>query len=381
MNSLFPKEIDAVLLRLEQAGFEAYAVGGCIRDRYMQVAPHDYDVTTSALPQEVLAAFADHRTVETGLQHGTVTVLAAGEPIEITTFRQDGGYSDHRHPDAVTFTRSLREDLARRDFTMNAMAMDRKGEWFDPFEGRADIDARLVRCVGEAERRFEEDALRILRGLRFAARLGFAIEEKTAAAMVKKRELLLAIAHERVFSELCGLLRGRYAADILTQYRKVLEVVLPEMRMREVQALPAEAALRFAALFETEADAQSAMNRLKAPNAFKETVLMLVRERDAVTPAERVAVRKRMAALGAENFIKLTTYQNAQSQKKIAEALLADGVCLSVGELAVNGRDLMALGYRGKEIGAKLTFLLEQVVGEQLPNERDILLNEIKKPH
>lgn len=381
MNDLFPKEIAAVLLRLEQAGFEAYAVGGCIRDRYMQVEPHDYDVTTSALPQEVLATFADHRTLETGLQHGTVTVLVAGEPIEITTFRQDGGYSDHRHPDAVTFTRSLREDLARRDFTMNAMAMDRKGEWFDPFAGRADIDARLVRCVGEAERRFEEDALRILRGLRFAARLGFAIEEKTAAAMIKKRELLLAIAHERVFSELCGLLRGQYAADILKQYRKVLAVVLPEMEGELQQALPAEAELRFAALFATEGEAMAAMNRLKAPNAFKARVLMLVRERDTVVPAERVAVRKRMAALGAENFIKLTTYQDTQPQKKIAEALLAEGVCLSVGELAVNGRDLMALGYRGKEIGEKLAILLDQVVSEHLPNTRDALLNFIKSPH
>ena len=381
MEIQFPAEIESVLLRLEQAGYEAYAVGGCIRDRYMQVEPHDYDVTTSALPQEVLAAFADRRTVETGLQHGTVTVLAAGEPIEITTFRQDGGYSDHRHPDAVTFTRSLEEDLARRDFTMNAMAMDRKGEWFDPFEGRRDIDARLVRCVGEAERRFEEDALRILRGLRFAARLGFAIEEKTAAAMLQKRMLLLAIAHERVFSELCGLLRGQYAADILTQYRKVLEVVLPEMREQGVQALPAEPPLRFAALFETEADARAAMNRLKAPNAFKETVLMLVRERDTVIPAERVAVHKRMAALGAENYLQLTRYQGAEPCRAIAEQLLREGACLSVGDLAVNGRDLMALGYRGKELGAKLSSLLEQVVSERLPNGRDILLNEIKKPH
>ena len=381
MQNRFPTEIEEILRMLEQAGYEAYAVGGCIRDRYMQVAPHDYDVTTSALPQEVLAVFADRRTIETGLQHGTVTVLAAGEPVEITTFRQDGGYSDHRHPDAVTFTRSLREDLARRDFTMNAMAMDRKGDWFDPFGGRADIDARLVRCVGAADRRFEEDALRILRGLRFAARLGFKIEPQTTAAMDAKRELLREIAHERVFSELCGLLRGAFATEILQNHCAVLRVVLPELQAQAVLDLPAEAELRFAALFATEADARAAMNRLKAPNVFKDTVLMLVRERATVTPSDRVAVRRRMAALGAENFIKLAVYQNAQGQKKIAEELIAEGACLSVGALAVNGRDLMALGCKGREIGEKLELLLEQVVSETLPNEREPLLNYIKQPH
>ncbi len=379
MKEQVPKPIDGILARLEQAGFEAYVVGGCVRDRYMQVVPHDYDVTTSALPEEVMAVFSDHRTVETGLQHGTVTVLAAGEPVEITTFRQDGGYSDHRHPDAVTFTRSLREDLARRDFTMNAMAMSRNGEWYDPFGGRGDIDARVVRCVGEAERRFEEDALRILRGLRFAARLGFEIESKTAAAMHAKRALLREIANERVFSELCGLLQGRYAADILRAHRAVIEVILPEFKAIFELELPAEPEQRFAALFEREEDARSAMHRLKAPNAFKQTVCMLVREQ--ICSAERVAVRRQMAALGAENFIKLAIFQKAEPQRAIAEQLLNEGVCLSIGDLAVNGRDLMALGYQGKTIGERLAALLEQVLSERLPNEREALLSYIKEAH
>ncbi len=381
MQRLIPEEIDAILARLERAGFEAYPVGGCARDRYMQMEPHDYDVATSALPQDVLAVFSDCRVIETGLQHGTVTVLTEAGPVEITTFRQDGSYSDHRHPDSVAFTRSLREDLARRDFTMNAMAIGRDGGWIDPFGGRADIDARVVRCVGEADRRFEEDALRILRGLRFAARLSFAIESETAAAMHRKRCLLKAIAHERVFSELCGLLQGEYALEILSEYRSVVEVILPELSVPSKWALSADPQLRMASLFKTEEEARSALNRLKAPNLFKQNVLMLVRERSVEIPAERVAVRKRMTQLGAEAYLRLAAYQNAEPQRAIAEQLLAESVCLSVGTLAINGKDLTALGYRGKDVGEILADLLEQVVSERISNERETLLQYIKQAH
>ena len=178
---MIPQEVCAVLQTLERAGHEAYAVGGCVRDILMGKAPHDWDVTTSALPQETMALF-DHFAIPTGLQHGTVTVRSGGLSCEVTTFRTEGDYPDHRHPAAVTFSRSLREDLQRRDLTVNAMAMDVRGTLHDPFGGQADIRRRILRCVGEPERRFQEDALRILRCLRFAAVLGFAIEPETAAA-------------------------------------------------------------------------------------------------------------------------------------------------------------------------------------------------------
>ena len=376
-----PQSVAAVMEKINAAGQEAYLVGGCVRDAYRGHLPHDYDITTSALPEEMLRIFAGERIIPTGLQHGTVTVLTADGPVEVTTYRQDGDYSDHRHPDGVTFTRSLREDLARRDFTMNAMALDRDGALIDPFGGREDLDRGLIRCVGEAERRFEEDALRILRGLRFAARLGFSLEEETARAMVAKKQLLKEIAAERIFAELCGLLAGEYAAEVLEEYGAVLLPVLPELKLDAralsvLKKLPQEPALRLAALLSSEDG--GVLNRLKVSNAFREEVLLLLRERDAFCPPERIAVRRRMSALGAMPFITLCRYQRAEDCLLIAERLLEEGACLSVQQLAVTGRDLMALGLKGPSIGEALARLLEQVIEEKLLNEREALLAYIK---
>jgi len=376
-----PQSVAAVMEKINAAGQEAYLVGGCVRDAYRGHLPHDYDITTSALPEEMLRIFAGERIIPTGLQHGTVTVLTADGPVEVTTYRQDGDYTDHRHPDGVTFTRSLREDLARRDFTMNAMALDRDGALIDPFGGREDLDRGLIRCVGEAERRFEEDALRILRGLRFAARLGFSLEEETARAMVAKKQLLKEIAAERIFAELCGLLAGEYAAEVLEEYGAVLLPVLPELKLDAralsvLKKLPQEPALRLAALLSSEDG--GVLNRLKVSNAFREEVLLLLRERDAFCPPERIAVRRRMSALGAMPFITLCRYQQAEDCLLIAERLLEEGACLSVQQLAVTGRDLMALGLKGPAIGEALARLLEQVIEEKLPNEREALLAYIK---
>ena len=376
-----PQSVAAVMEKINAAGQEAYLVGGCVRDAYRRHLPHDYDITTSALPEEMLRIFAGERIIPTGLQHGTVTVLTADGPVEVTTFRQDGDYTDHRHPDGVTFTRSLREDLARRDFTMNAMALDRNGALIDPFGGREDLDRGLIRCVGEAERRFEEDALRILRGLRFAARLGFSLEEETARAMAAKKQLLKEIAAERIFAELCGLLAGEYAAEVLEEYGTVLLPVLPELKLDAralsvLKKLPQEPALRLAALLSSEDG--GVLNRLKVSNAFREEVLLLLRERDAFCPPERIAVRRRMSALGAMSFITLCRYQQAEDCLLIAERLLEEGACLSVQQLAVTGRDLMALGLKGPSIGEALARLLEQVIEEKLPNEREALLAYIR---
>lgn len=372
-----PHGVAAVLQKITSAGQEAYLVGGCVRDAYMGCSPHDYDITTSALPEELLQIFAGERVLPTGLQHGTVTVLTADGSVEVTTYRQDGEYTDHRHPDGVTFTRSLKEDLARRDFTMNAMAMEATGELTDLFGGQGDIDARLIRCVGEAERRFDEDALRILRGLRFAARLGFALERETALAMETKKHLLKEIAAERIFTELCGLLVGDHAAEVLKEYGTALEAVLPELKrndeaLAKMESLPPKATLRLAALLSAEDTA--VLHRLKTPNAFRREVEMLLREREKLCLPERSAVRRRCVELGAENFITLCTYQNARACCRIAEQLLAEGACLSVQQLAVSGKDLMALGLKGPAVGRALVDLLEQVTEERLPNEREVLL-------
>ena len=221
-----PSNITRILDMLESAGFEAYIVGGCVRDSLMGIQPHDYDITTSALPEETERVFSGMKLIETGLKHGTVTVLSEGEPVEITTYRVDGEYHDSRRPDSVTFTRSLREDIARRDFTMNGIAYSPKRGLFDEFGGAEDIRRGVIRCIGEPERRFHEDALRILRGMRFLASLGFRVEEGTAAAMLDSRGLLRNISAERVFTELSGLLTGRKSGGnirrVLTQFRDIL---------------------------------------------------------------------------------------------------------------------------------------------------------------
>ena len=222
-----PERVDEILRRLESAGYEAWCVGGAVRDRLLGRTPGDWDVTTNAPPDKVLQLFAPH-AAPTGLQHGTVTVFG-GNGVEVTTYRRDGTYSDSRHPDRVEFTGSLEEDLSRRDFTVNAIALNRRLELRDPFHGREDLEKQVLRAVGEPERRFREDALRILRGLRFASKLGFAIEPDTGSALRRCAPLLEKIAVERIQVELSGLLCGDGAAAVLLAYPDVLGVFLPEI--------------------------------------------------------------------------------------------------------------------------------------------------------
>lgn len=387
-----PPYVARVLKQLRSAGFQAYLVGGCVRDFYMDIPPHDFDITTNALPEMVVTLFADSGVVETGLKHGTVTVLTSGGPVEVTTFRQDTTYSDHRHPDDVIFTPSLTEDLARRDFTMNAIALSSDGEPVDPFGGRTDIAAGIIRCVGEADKRFSEDALRILRALRFAARLGFTIEPETAKALLRQRALLLKIAPERILSELSGLLIGKHAAAVLDSYREVFAAVLPELHLDDQtlrtvdQTLP-DRTLRFAALFLQTSPGltRQALLRLRADNALLHGVLLLMQETPNLCPPERAAVHSRLARLGKTAFFQLTALQRAagydahfDTLEQIAHALLDEKVCLSIRDLAVGGQDLMALGLQGPEIGKVLDALFEAVTTEQLPNNKKILLDKAR---
>ena len=225
-----PEQVHMALDRLEAAGWEAFVVGGAVRDALRGCAAGDWDITTNAEPEQVERVFSGERLIETGLRHGTVTVLLDGLPLEITTYRVDGGYSDHRRPDSVTFTRSLRDDLLRRDFTMNALAYNPQTGLVDICGGAEDLAHGIVRCVGEPERRFREDGLRILRALRFASVLGFTIEPETAAAIHRCAELLRYLAAERVLSELTKLLCGQNAGAVLREFSDVLAVPIPELR-------------------------------------------------------------------------------------------------------------------------------------------------------
>ncbi len=377
-----PQNARTILSVLRAHGYHGYVVGGCVRDACMGLAPHDYDITTDASPQQVQDVFRDYRVLETGIQHGTVTVVIDHEPYEITTFRIDGTYTDCRHPDGVTFTTRVEDDLARRDFTINAMACD--GETLvDPFGGQTDVQNRILRCVGDANRRFQEDGLRILRALRFSAVLDFTIEPDTSAAIRKNRELLRKIAVERLYTETRKLLSGVRAPAVLREYADVMRVFVPELSDTGLQAIgrtDRDPLLRLALLV-TGADAESVLRRLRADNKTIRAVCDLHRTKLtdgrhllALLPPDQA--KRRIAYAAA-----LGEIDNADAAARLEElrGILADKPCLTLRELAVNGNDMQALGICGTQIGKTLNGLLERVLSGTLENDREALLNEARQ--
>lgn len=390
----------SLLNRLHAAGHAAYAVGGCVRDSLLGLVPHDWDLCTSATPAEVLALFGEEHCIPTGLQHGTVTIKSHGNLYETTTFRTEGAYSDGRHPDAVHFVPDVKEDLARRDFTINAMAYSAEEGLIDPFGGRADLVAGIVRAVGEPERRFEEDALRILRLYRFAARFGFAIDEATEAAAKQLASHLDCVSAERIEEELNKLLAAPQPGAYLEP--EVLAFVLPELppeelakARKQVDALPAgteQVSARWAALLLPlgETGARKALKRLKCSNARIDGTAVLVRECGEKTPD---ALDKCDLCLQAKRLLgrydlhtvqQLTALWTALAPEEKAsfdalraeaEALTAQGACCRISQLAVSGRDLMAAGAApGPGLRRVLEALLEEVITGRLPNEKTELL-------
>ena len=420
---------------LHRAGHAAYAVGGCVRDSLLGLTPHDWDLCTSALPQQVMELFGAQRCIPTGLQHGTVTVKQSGALYEITTFRTEGTYTDGRHPDEVHFVPDVRQDLARRDFTINAMAYNEKEGLIDPFGGQADLQSGILRAVGVPRQRFTEDALRILRLYRFAARFGFAIDLPTAQAAQELCAHLHCVSVERIEEELAKLLAAPAPAAYLDE--KILGVVLPELSPEAlaaakpvVDACPAGAEnlpIRLAALLYSlgEDGTRRTLRRLRCSNACIEETAVLVREargcdgsfsedrplgwdpvaegnragdgmarivseeKATVTPGFTIYARRllgkynlctvqRLAALGTA----LQPEHSAEfaALSELAERLDADGVCCRVSQLAVNGRDLMAAGVpAGPGIRKVLEALLDGVIREEYPNERQALLAAVQQ--
>lgn len=430
-----------LLRRLNQAGYEAYIVGGCVRDALLGREPHDWDICTSALPRQVIRLFGDKPVAETGLQHGTVMVIDGGVGYEITTFRTDGCYSDHRHPDQVRFVSSLREDLARRDFTINAMAYHPEWGVVDFFGGQKDLKAGVLRCVGDPEQRFREDGLRILRALRFAARFGLRIDEETGRAMHENRSLLDHIAAERIFAELKGFLVGQGIGPLLTEYRDLMAQILPPLAkmfdfeqrnphhcydvwnhtVHAVETVEPLVVLRLTMLFHDcgkpdcfSQDAQGVghfydhakrsveltremLGRLRCDNQLRDQILLQVRWHDLPLPETPKAGRRFLHRMGEEGALwslevhradmmaqapelrpeKLTRLNRAS---EVIRDLLAEKACFRLGDLAVKGRDLIELGYpAGPALGAELNRLLELVIDGVCPNERGPLLEEAAK--
>lgn len=386
----------ALLTRLHAAGHAAYAVGGCVRDSLLGQTPHDWDLCTSAIPEQVLELFGKAHCIPTGLQHGTVTVKHGGELYEITTFRTEGAYSDGRHPDHVAFVPDVKEDLARRDFTINAMAYNAEEGLIDPFGGQSDLAAGIVRAVGEPQRRFEEDALRILRLYRFAARFGFAIDPATGQAARALCRHLDCVSEERIAEELSRLLAAPAPGAYLEA--EVLAVIFPELDAAELpesrRILDAlepgmeHVQVRLAALLCPlgEAGARAALKRLKCSNALTGTVATLVREAAAGMPgaALTLTARRFLSRYDLATITDLTALCSARHPEQAeafaalqqeAARLVETNACCRINQLAVNGRDLMDAGVRpGPGLRRVLDALLEQVLTGQLPNEKAALL-------
>ena len=434
-----PEYVKEALSRLHKWGYEAYSVGGCVRDSLLGKEPSDWDIATSALPNQMKEVFHGCRTLETGLKHGTLTVFPQPDApsVEITTFRVDGEYADHRHPERVTFTGNFREDLARRDFTINAMAQGENG-LIDLFHGFSDLQNKVIRCVGEADRRFEEDGLRILRALRFAAVLDFTIEKETARAMERKRSLLQYIAPERIFSEWKKLLCGQNAVDVLRKYVGVVAEILPELTpmcgfeqhsvyhcydvwehsLHATEHTPSLFPLRMAALFHDAgkpytffraADgtghfyghakksaeiAEELLIRLRADSVSREKVVFLVARHDLSLPPDEILLKKRLRRFGEENIRDLFVIQRADASalaepgKKLKELDAAEAVfekileeeqCFSLRNMKITGNDLKAYISPGPEMGRLLSFLLDSVIEGTCENKKDALLCEAQR--
>ncbi len=436
-----PPYARTVVDKLEQFGYEAYVVGGCVRDSLLGITPKDWDVCTNATPQEVLRVFRKFPVIKTGLKHGTVTVMVNHEPVETTTFRIDGEYTDNRHPDEVIFVSRVEEDLARRDFTINAMAYNPTRGLVDAFGGQQDLAAGLIRCVGEPDDRFNEDGLRIMRALRFAARFDFGIESETAYSIRRNRHLLENVSVERIYKELKGMLVGKGALNMLLAFPDVMSVIIPELTPSfgfeqntpyhkydvwthtayAVQAAPAEETLRLAMLLHdigkpscyTQGEdgvghfyghpdvsaemAERILTRLKSDNATLHRVVTLVREHDNSFPTTRAGMRRCIGRLGEDVVQQLFDIKRAdhaaqsdyEQQQKAAvlreaalliEELMEEEHAFSIKDLHINGRMLMSMGVpSGPELGRILRALLAEVQEDRLENSEQALAARAKE--
>lgn len=389
-----PDYVSEILQILNAHHYEAYVVGGAVRNHLLHLPAHDYDVTTNALPQQLKEVFQNYATIDTGIQHGTVTVLINHHPVEITTYRKDSAYTDHRHPSSVTFTSELQEDCKRRDFTINAMCYHPSCGILDFFSGQQDLNNHILRCIGNPEERFEEDALRILRALRFAARLNFTIEENTSRTLIQKKETLSYVSIERITSEWMGILESGYPCTILKKYRSVIEVFLPEIKEYTESAYSSvldtleketsgSAYVRMALFLRPLQDISKArliLQRMKCSNAYMSSVLNLLQVED-MPVSNRINMRYLLAALTVDFDMYLhycSTFQATDSAQKLYTEVTSDTYAYTLSQLKITGKDLLALGYKGKEIGETLHTLLEMVMQEKIHNTKEELLQALQ---
>ncbi len=440
MKISIPENILKALETLNINGYEAYIVGGCVRDAYLGKVPNDWDITTSATPEEMKTVFSDFRVIEIGIKHGTLSVIINDEIIEITTMRVDGDYTDNRHPDSVEFTYDIHKDLSRRDFTVNAMAYNPDIGLVDPFDGRGDIDKKIIRCVGDPDRRFNEDALRIMRALRFACTLNFEIVAETADSILKKKSLLNNVAKERIRVELLKLLCGNGVKRILLDFSPVFFEIIPELELMynfpqntpyhiydvwghtviAVSCVPADPILRMTMLLHDIGKPQmhtvdqngishfkkhqslsyeksvEILKNLRFSKAEQDEISKLILYHDLHPKGEREETVRLCVSLSPEfllrlipifkadamaqnpEFLKLT-FDEINRTEQMIDMLIEENVCLSIGSLEVNGDDLKQLGFTGKKIGNILNIVLDKVSQGEISNVREEILTYIKE--
>lgn len=444
-NSEFKKASETAVNMLKSRGFEAFLIGGSVRDYIMGLPVGDVDITTNATPRQVEDVFKAFRVIETGIKHGTVTVLVENEPVEITTYRSDGNYSDNRHPDSVVFSHSLHDDVVRRDFTMNAVAYDLENGFSDFVGGIRDIKNKTIRCIGDAETRFREDALRILRALRFSAVLGFCIEPETAAAIHHCKNLLENVSAERIQVEFSKLICGKNASAVLSEYADVICVFIPELQaiigfnqhnrhhifdvfthtLKALEQSRAETHIRLAILFhdigkpivahfdengeqhfyghpkESAKITDNVLKRLKFDNDTRNKVVTLVEFHDTPITLENssdvseIRIKRIMNKIGVEatyDLIELKRCDNLGQSKSFyrgdefyksalstVDAVVKNGECFSLKDLAINGNDLIKIGFEGKEIGVLLTKCLNAIIDGKVKNNFDDLIDYLGK--
>ncbi|MBQ2581581.1 MAG: CCA tRNA nucleotidyltransferase [Ruminococcus sp.] len=440
MKISIPDYAQKALSLLHAQGFKAYIVGGCVRDAVLGKTPNDYDICTDCTPDVMKKVFSGFTTIETGIKHGTLTVLIDRQPLEITTFRSDGTYTDHRKPDSVKFEKELSEDLKRRDFTVNALCCNDDEGVVDMFGGLDDIKNKVIKCVGKPQERFDEDALRILRALRFSSVLDFEIEPATSQAIHEQKELLRAISAERIAAELKKLLCGRDPARILLEYRDVFAVIIPQLApcfdfaqnnphhcydvythiCNSVNNIEPDWVLRLAMLLhdvgkplvhtvdENGIDhfkthqlrsaeiAREVTGALKLDNKSRSRIYSLVLEHDNRIPAIKRSVRRflskydeeffadyirvrRADTLAQSRYFRREKLEELDEIEKIAHQICEEALCLHISDLAVNGNDLKELGLSNKQIGEGLKLLLEEVIEERAVNDRESLLAYLKE--
>ena len=442
MVNKIPPQVNTVIRILNENGHSAYVVGGACRDLIMGKSAHDWDITTSALPEETSAVFSDCKVIETGIKHGTVTVIIDSMSVEITTYRIESGYSDNRHPDSVSFTDRVEEDLSRRDFTVNAIAFSPIAGMVDPFGGQDDIERKIIRCVGDPDKRFGEDALRIIRALRFSSVLGFEIDSETRASIRRNYKLLSNISAERIFTEFSKLLCGKDAGRILTDFSEVVFHIMPELEpmkgcvqnherhifdvwghtVKAVESVRPDANLRFAMLLHDSGKphvkstdekgidhfyshskvsrkiADSILSRLKTSNKFRNNVCNLVEHHDFLPDKiSRKTYKKYIAKLGKETVRDLFDIREADIRAqnpvfldeglaaneiglRIFDEINAENPCFRINDLAVSGKDLADAGIPpSPEMGRLLETLLDEVMGDKLENRKELLLKRAEE--